>query len=272
MPKGKTKYSKDLLEEVVNNSKSYAEVFRNLGLDVKNASKSRHIRQLISYYGISVEHFINSATRNLTAETSGLVKKVFEQIRWSDEEVFIQNSPMRHGCRIKNRLLKMGWQEICAECGIGPMWNNKQLVLQVDHINGCSNDNRLENLRFLCPNCHTQTETYSNKRGKLPSKFCTDCGKEIYKTSERCIDCSNKITGDLIRDKRTKISWPSDEELLKMVEERPFTTVAKELGVSDNAIRKRLKIRFGFSPKHKRGPCEKVEDLNENNFKENGCS
>jgi 5-methylcytosine-specific restriction endonuclease McrA len=43
------------------------------------------------------------------------------------------------------------------------MWNNKKLVLQVDHINGINDDNRLENLRFLCPNCHSQTETFSKK-------------------------------------------------------------------------------------------------------------
>ena len=43
------------------------------------------------------------------------------------------------------------------------IWNDKKLSLQLDHINGDNSDNRLENLRFLCPNCHTQTETYCSK-------------------------------------------------------------------------------------------------------------
>ena len=50
----------------------------------------------------------------------------------------------------------------CAICGISK-WNNKTLSLELDHINGMNNDNRLENLRFLCPNCHSQTTTYGSR-------------------------------------------------------------------------------------------------------------
>ena len=51
----------------------------------------------------------------------------------------------------------------CSKCNNEGEWFGEKLVLQLDHINGISNDNRIENLRFLCPNCHTQTETYSSK-------------------------------------------------------------------------------------------------------------
>jgi 5-methylcytosine-specific restriction endonuclease McrA len=50
----------------------------------------------------------------------------------------------------------------CGECGISE-WNNKKLALHLDHINGKNSDHRLDNLRFLCPNCHSQTETYTGK-------------------------------------------------------------------------------------------------------------
>jgi len=53
----------------------------------------------------------------------------------------------------------------CSECSI-QAWNNKPLSLHLDHINGMNNDNRLENLRFLCPNCHSQTETYTGRNKK----------------------------------------------------------------------------------------------------------
>ena len=53
--------------------------------------------------------------------------------------------------------------EICTECGQEPIWNNKPLVLHLDHIDGNSDNNFPENLRLLCPNCHTQTDTYSSK-------------------------------------------------------------------------------------------------------------
>ena len=52
---------------------------------------------------------------------------------------------------------------LCGICGLGPEWNGMVLVLQIDHINGDSTDSRLENLRFLCPNCHSQTETFAGR-------------------------------------------------------------------------------------------------------------
>ena len=55
----------------------------------------------------------------------------------------------------------------CSECGIRNLWNNKKLVLQIDHIDGNTRNNLLENLRYLCPNCHTQTETW----GVLNARF-----------------------------------------------------------------------------------------------------
>jgi len=50
----------------------------------------------------------------------------------------------------------------CSECDISE-WNDKKLALHLDHINGKNGDHRLENLRFLCPNCHSQTDTYTGK-------------------------------------------------------------------------------------------------------------
>ena len=68
--------------------------------------------------------------------------------------------------RLKERLVKEGILEYkCAECGISK-WNNKPLSLHLDHINGINNDHRIENLRFLCPNCHSQTDTYAGKNRK----------------------------------------------------------------------------------------------------------
>lgn len=63
--------------------------------------------------------------------------------------------------------------------------------------------------------------------------FCCDCGKEIYKLSTRCSKCNAAV--------RQKISWPDATELIKMVKETSYTSVARKLGVSDNAIRKRIK-------------------------------
>jgi 5-methylcytosine-specific restriction endonuclease McrA len=79
------------------------------------------------------------------------------------EEIFIEDSRVMRA-QIKNILIKEKLIEyVCSECGQNGNWNGKVLSLQIDHINGIRNDNRLSNLRFLCPNCHSQTSTFCNK-------------------------------------------------------------------------------------------------------------
>jgi 5-methylcytosine-specific restriction endonuclease McrA len=83
--------------------------------------------------------------------------------RFKDSEVFVENSTYaRHN--IKRRIVESGIIEYrCSKCSNDGNHNGKPLVLQLDHINGVNNDHRLENLRFLCPNCHTQEDTYAAK-------------------------------------------------------------------------------------------------------------
>jgi hypothetical protein len=56
---------------------------------------------------------------------------------------------------------------VCARCSLSPMWNGDELVLVLDHINGVSNDNRLENLRFVCPNCNSQLGTHAGRNKRI---------------------------------------------------------------------------------------------------------
>ena len=63
----------------------------------------------------------------------------------------------------KKKYLKETVLDKCSECGVGEIWQGKLLTLQIDHIDGNSDNNNLSNLRLLCPNCHSQTETYGSK-------------------------------------------------------------------------------------------------------------
>lgn len=92
-------------------------------------------------------------------------KSVYGNHRMPINEILVENSSYTNNFRLKERLVK---EEIliykCVDCGNIGEWNGKPISLQLDHINGISDDNRIENIRFLCPNCHSQTPTYSGKK------------------------------------------------------------------------------------------------------------
>lgn len=158
---------------------------------------------------------------------------------YDNNDIFVENSKASRTV-VKNRILEDDLiSYVCSECGQDSAWNNKTLVLQLDHINGINNDNRLENLRFLCPNCHTQTDNYSGKSGGFGKKHCLVCGIEIYKYSTYC----RKHSMFPSVAARSKISWPDDEELSKMLWDKPLIEVAKELGVSSKTLQTRCKKR-----------------------------
>ena len=89
-----------------------------------------------------------------------------KSIRKDDTEVFVENGTYpRH--KLKNRIIKFQMLEYkCQCCGIDNIWNGKEMPMILDHINGVNNDNRLENLRFVCSNCDSTLPTYKNRRGK----------------------------------------------------------------------------------------------------------
>jgi hypothetical protein len=142
------------------------------------------IKKYISRLGLSTEHFTGCAHG-----TSGA------KIRLSLESILTKNS-FYNGPPLRKRLITEGLlPEVCSICGLDPMWQKRRLVLQLDHINGDRSDNRLENLRLLCPNCHSQTPTWAGRNrsvSKRPPKTCCDCGREVHRTSKRCQPCWGK--------------------------------------------------------------------------------
>lgn len=160
------------------------------------------------------------------------VKTILE--KQSIEEILVEDSNYQSS-KLKKRLIDAGLKEHkCEICGNIGEWQGKPLTLQVHHINGNHRDNRIENLQILCPNCHSQTDNHSIKKN-MQHNYCADCGKEIAIGSTWCPQCAPKHNRVYKVDKDKR---PSKDELLNLIQTKPFTEIGRMYGVSDNAIRK----------------------------------
>ncbi len=157
----KTKYTKDVLGPIVRQAKNWSDIMRALDLSVAGGNY-RNLQRVIKALEIDISHFTGNAwNKGETKETHDSVRSRSEIVKIPDSEVFKENSTYLGGAKLRRRLLELGWDYLCNQCGISE-WQNKPLTLHLDHINGNHTDNRFENLRFLCPNCHQQTPTWGN--------------------------------------------------------------------------------------------------------------
>ncbi|WP_371660257.1 HNH endonuclease signature motif containing protein [Streptomyces sp. NBC_00280] len=153
------KWTREILEPVVSASSSVNEVLRRLGLEVVGGHHT-NISRRIKAYGIDTSHFMPVVRTE---------RQRYNQRRRAAEEILAEDTsahPKRvPSSRLKRAMGEMGMEEHCALCGIEGVWLGEQLPLEVDHIDGNWRNNRVENLRLLCPNCHSTTDSYRG-RGK----------------------------------------------------------------------------------------------------------
>lgn len=144
---------KDEFEQLVKSSTRIAEILRAFGLMDKGGN-SNTVKRRIAAENIDMSH--------ITLGRGSNKGKYFSK-RKTNEELFCENSTTKRSV-IKRRLLRDNLKPyLCEYCGLEPHWNGERLTLQLEHKNGIPNDNRLENICFLCPNCHSQTPTYAGK-------------------------------------------------------------------------------------------------------------
>lgn len=135
--------SDDQVIEEVAKLKTITDVATSLNISRKRVS------HIIKKYNLSVDHMSRGAHRPS-----------------SYDDIFSISDKRRNGT-VKNFILTHKIIPYVCSCGLGPIWNSEVLTLQLDHKNGNPFDNRLENLRFLCPNCHSQTETFTGKKKSI---------------------------------------------------------------------------------------------------------
>ncbi|MBV8755657.1 MAG: HNH endonuclease [Deltaproteobacteria bacterium] len=159
------KLTREDLADLVAASTSVAQVASALGLALHGGTHTR-LSARIKKLALDTSHFRGSAwSRGETRDTHPSVDRLVRKRMIPDSEVFAENAAPVNGPSLTKRLLREGFAYECSVCGINE-WLGRPLRLHLDHINGINNDNRRENLRLLCPNCHSQTDTY----GRRPSK------------------------------------------------------------------------------------------------------
>ena len=208
------RYNKQELEEAVKTSKTIKEAL--IKLDLRAAGGSyKQFKRYCEKWGIDYSHFSTASER--AKQTFGSRTKI------PMDQILVENSTYaRHN--LKRRLYKEGYKKReCELCGQGEEWRGKKMSLILDHINGVHNDNRLENLRIVCPNCNATLSTH--------------CGKHRRKVKKQ----TNPDWRHKPRPYAEKIDWPDNQTLRQMVEDSNYSAVGRKLGVSDNAVRKRLK-------------------------------
>lgn len=197
----------ELFRKLVRESWSLSDILKALGLHVSSGNY-KTLKRRLKEDDIDYAHIILGLNHNAGKRFPGRGRPI--------ERLLLTCKNPNH---LKTMLLKSGLlRNECYKCGLKNEWQGESLSLQMDHINGNAQDNRLENLRILCPNCHSQTTTYAARnRPKRPKKI-------------------------RVRKLRpTKIIWPPNDDLIRLVSELGYVQAGKALGVSDNAVRKRIR-------------------------------
>jgi hypothetical protein len=151
-------WSDDDLKRAVAENVSLAGVLRTLGY-TPSGGMHRYLRAYIADLGLDISHFRGQGwSRGLTLPRG--------RPRLSLDEILVRNSPYRSTSNLRQRLIAEGLKEArCEHCGLSE-WMGRELPLALDHVNGDPTDNRLENLRILCPNCHALTDTWCARNRK----------------------------------------------------------------------------------------------------------
>jgi len=154
----KRKWTKLQLENAVKNSTSYRQVLKKIGLRMAGGNYEQ-IKKYIQEYKLNTGHFKGKAwNRGL----KGIGKPIIPLAK------ILKRNSLFQSFKLKKRLFDGGIKkQYCEECGWNKRSEDGYLPLELDHINGDRHDNRLENLRILCPNCHSLKPTHRGRNKKI---------------------------------------------------------------------------------------------------------
>lgn len=163
------------------------------------------------------------------------------------DDVMVESSSYSRA-KLKQRLYDTGLKvRSCELCGQGETWKGRQMSLILDHINGVPDDNRLANLRIVCPNCAATLDTHCGRQNRMSPRKCALCRQTFiprYGGQHYCSGYCGQRHGNRDREPKPdtrKVPRPSYEQLKTDLETMSFCAVGRKYGVSDNAVRKWLR-------------------------------
>ncbi len=220
-------YTEAELRAVVPGATNLTQVLRHFGLRPAGGNH-RPLRRWVDEWGIPTDHFVGTPVGPPRREPIPL------------DEVLVAGSTYQRAM-LKRRLFDTGLkQRRCEMCGQGETWHGRRMSLILDHVNGVADDNRLENLRVVCPNCAATLATHcgrANRRRRAP-KDCRHCGEAFVPKYREQRYCSRVCGARYDRELRRRVERPAYEQLLAEVAATSWSAVGRKYGVSDNAVRK----------------------------------
>jgi hypothetical protein len=233
----KPRYSEEEARTAVAAARCYADALRRLGMRPAGGNHRTLRKYVEQIWEIPVDHFDPDGARTeaLRRQPIALDKILVERSTYSR-------------AHLKDRLFKEGLKaRACELCGQDETWLGRKMALILDHVNGVPDDNRLENLRIVCPNCAATLDTHCGRQNRTnrDRRDCMHCGGEFwpaYASQRYCSRyCGSRRKGDgQARPERRKIDRPPYAHLLREVRALGFAGTGRRYGVSDNAIRKWL--------------------------------
>jgi hypothetical protein len=214
-------------------AQSWQAVLRALGLGY-HGKNIETLHRWAKRWGISTDHLSDRRGRKSLAYREADLRAAIAKSRsWAE-------ALRRLGYCLK--------QPECELCGQGESWRGKRMGMILDHANGVRDDNRLENLRIVCPNCAATLETHCGRKNREPvsPRACLRCSADFVPKHRAQRYCSRECgsrwdRSGVKRPGARKVERPPHDVLLREVNRLGYLAVGRKYGVSDNAIRKWLR-------------------------------